>query len=120
VISAAAAAASFSFCCRLAKLAVRLVKLPGMLTALSLRIIDDAEARTRCSLRDRAVIPGKGRMSRVQTSDKSASSRALSARAGASTGIRLLVVSRDCDLLIEAWLEVGTSFSALVFFKMTW
>jgi hypothetical protein len=31
-----------------------------------------------------------------------------------------LVVSRDFDLLMDAWLEVGTSFSALVFFKMTW
>lgn len=92
-----------------------------MLTALSLRITEDADARTSCSLLDRVGIPGKGNTSLVQTSAKRASSRALSARDGISTGIRLLVVKRDCDLLIrEPWLGVEVSFTALVFFKMTW
>lgn len=80
---------------RLVKLAERLVKLLVMLTTLSFRIMDDAEALTSCSLRDRAVIPGKGRMSRVQTSDSRASSRARSSRDGARTGSRVLVVRRD-------------------------
>jgi hypothetical protein len=119
---------AFSFCwcwfwvCRFAKLAERRLKLPVMLTALSLRIIDDADARTRCSLLDRAVIPGKGRTSRVQTSESRASSRARSARAGASTGTRLLVVSNDCDRLIGVLLLeiVGPSLAALVFLRMTW
>ena len=110
----------FSLCsCRLARLAERRVKLPVMLTALSLRIMDDAEARTRCSLLERAVIPGKGSTSRVQTSARSASSRARSARAGASTGVRELVVRSDCDLLIDDWVAVGPSLAA-VFLRMTW
>jgi hypothetical protein len=108
-----------SFCCRLARLCERRVKPPVMLTALSLRIIEDAEARTRCSLRDRAVIPGKGSTSRVQTSERRASSRARSARAGASTGVRVVVVSSDCDLLID-WLDADRSWAALVFLRMTW
>jgi hypothetical protein len=74
-----------------------------MPTALSFRITDDADARTRCSLRDRAVIPGNGSTSRVQTSASRASSRARSARGGASTGMRLFVVSSDWDLLIGWW-----------------
>jgi hypothetical protein len=112
-----------SFWCTLAKLADRLPKLPAKLLVkppLSLRIINDADARTRCSLLDRAVIPGNGNTSRVQTSDKRASTRALSAREGARTGIRLFVVKSDCDLFIrEAGPEAGDSFSALVFFRMT-
>lgn len=39
-------------------------------------------------------------MSRLQTSDSSASSRIRSARDGARTGIRFVVRS-DCDLVIE-------------------
>lgn len=108
--------------CRLARLAERRLKLPVMLTALSLRIMDDADDRTRCSLLDRAVIPGKGRISRVQTSESRASRRARSARAGARTGTRLLVVSSDCDRLIWVLLPavVGPSLAALVFLRMTW
>lgn len=79
----------------LARLADRLVKELAMLATLNLRIIDDAEALTMCSLLDRFVMPGNGRISRLQTSDKRASSRARSPRDGASTGIRVLVVSSD-------------------------
>ena len=71
------------------------MKLLVMLTTLNFRIMDDADARTSCSLLDRVVIPGKGSTSLVQTSDRRASSRALSPREGASTGIRLFVVSSD-------------------------
>lgn len=95
-----------------------------MLATLSLRMTDEADARTRCSLRDRAVIPGKGRTSLVHTSESSASSRARSAREGARTGIRLLVVRRDCERLIwEPWLEADDDEDvslAAVFLSMTW
>lgn len=91
-----------------------------MLTTLSLRITDDAEARTSCSLLDRVVIPGNGKTSLVQTSERRASSRARSAREGASTGIRLFVKS-DCDLLIwDPRLDADASFATLVFFRTTW
>ena len=90
-----AASSSAAPFCAFAELTVRLVKLLAMLTTLSLRITDDADARTRCSLLDRAVIPGKGRISRVQTSARSASSRARSPRAGASTSMRVFVVRSD-------------------------
>lgn len=93
----------------------------AMLATLSFRITDDADDRTRCSLLARTVMPGKGRTSRVQTSDKRASSRALSPLEGARTGTREVVVSRDCDLLIcDFNTGAGASFSMLVFFKMTW
>ena len=128
--SLAAAASSLSvtvpplaFCCRLARLAERLLKLLAMLTTLSLRMTDDADARTRCSLLDRAVIPGKGRMSRVHTSESSASSRARSPREGASTGIRAVVVRSDWERLIcEPTPELlwGASLMTLVFLRMTW
>jgi hypothetical protein len=117
---ASSSAPPLSFCCKLARLAERLPKVLVMLTTLSFRITDDADARTSCSLLERAVIPGKGKMSLVQTSDKRASSRALSAREGASTGMRLFVVRSDCDLLIwEPWREVEASLTTLVFFSMT-
>lgn len=91
---------ALSFCCKLARLVDRLLKLLVMLP-LNLRIIDEADALTGWSLLGRAVIPGNGRTSRVQVSDRRASSRALSAREGAKTGIRLFVVKRDCDLLMR-------------------
>jgi hypothetical protein len=87
-----------------------------------------------CSPRDRASIPGNGSTSVVQTSASSASSLARSARAGASTGMRLFVVRRDCDLLIasgdegsvaedddaDVEEEVAPYFAAEVFLSMTW
>ena len=79
----------------LAVLGVRFVKVLAMLATLSFLIIDVADALTRCSLLDRAVIPGNGRMSRVHTSDRRASSRALSPRDGAMTGTRLFMVDKD-------------------------
>src|SRR6187402_2380823 len=85
---------------RLARLPDRFVKLLAILATLSFRIIELADARTGCSLRLRPVIPGYGRNSRVQTSDRMVSRRIRSARVGASTGMRL-VVTRDCDLLID-------------------
>jgi len=70
-----------------------------MLVTLNFLITVDADARTRLSLRARAVMPGNGSTSRLQTSANSASKRALSLRAGASTGIRTgirsWVVSND-------------------------
>lgn len=108
-------------CDTLARLADRLLKLLVMLTTLSFRMTEEAEDRTRCSLLDRAVIPGKGRMSRVQTSDRSASSRALSPRAGASTGTRAVVDSKDGERLIGELAPAleDISFMTLVFFKIT-
>jgi hypothetical protein len=94
-----------------------------------------------CSLLLLATIPGKGSTSLVHTSASSASNLALSARAGASTGMRLFVVRRDWDLLIacddDGWCvaeddaddaddeeggEEGAwlSFAAEVFLRMTW
>lgn len=99
----------------LARLAERFVNVLVMLVTLSLRITECADVRMRCSFRARTVIPGKGRDSRVQTSESNASSRALSPRDGASTGTRPLVASRDCDRLMVAVAGDKTSFSMLVF-----
>jgi len=105
----------------LARLADRLVKELVMLATLSLRIIEDADVRTMCSLRARLVMPGNGSMSRLQTSESSASSRARSPLEGASTGIRVFVVSSDWDRLIgKAVGPVAASFRTLVFLSMTW
>jgi len=93
-------------------------KLLAMLTELSLRITDDADERIRCSPRARMVIPGKGSLSLVQTSDNRASSRARSPREGASTGIRLLEPGSD----LERFICEGDngSLETLVFLMMTW
>lgn len=91
-----------------------------MLVTLSLRIMECAELRMRCSFRARAVIPGKGKISRVHTSESRASSLALSPREGASTGSRPLVASRDCVRLMVALDEDNASLSTLVFLTMTW
>ena len=107
--------------CKLVVLAERFEKLPAMLATLSFLITEDAEARTMCSLLDRTVMPGKGKTSRVQTSESIASSLARSPRDGASTGIRSLVASKDCDRLIEAAVvNVELSLTTLVFLRMTW
>lgn len=93
-----------------------------MLATLSFLITVDAEARTRCSLRARVVMPGKGRTSRLQTSASSASRRARWLRAGDSTEIRACVARRDCErLMVKAAeaLQVG-SRTMLVFFSTTW
>ena len=94
-----------------------------MLPTLSFLIIELADTLTRLSLLDRLLIPGKGRESRVQTSQRSASSRTLSARAGAREGMRLFTVHSDWDRLMAALFrtdESATSFMALVFFRITW
>lgn len=88
-----------------------------MLATLSFRIMEVADARTRCSLRLRPVMPGNGRMSRVHTSVSRASSLILSARGGANTVIRF-VVRRDCDLFIET--VDALSLNAFVFLIITW
>ncbi len=31
-----------------------------------------------------------------------------------------MVVRSDCDLLMDDWVEVGPSFAALVFLRITW
>jgi hypothetical protein len=79
----------------LVELPVRFVNEFAILATLSLRIIVEAEVRTRCSLRDRAVIPGKGRILRLQTSESCASRRARSPRGGANIGILEVVVRSD-------------------------
>lgn len=103
----------------LARLGERLVNWLVMLVTLSLRIMECADVRMRCSFRARTVSPGNGRISRVHTSESSASSRALSPRDGASTGTRPLVASRDCERLIVTFVEDWISFSRLVFRRMT-
>jgi hypothetical protein len=106
--------------CRLAMLLDRFVKLLAKLATLNFLIMELADARTRCSLRARPVIPGNGRMSRVQTSARRVSSRTRSARDGARTGMRF-VVRRDCDLLIEAHdAEWGILLREFVFLMITW
>lgn len=98
-----------------------LAKELAMLATLNLRIIVLAELRTRCSLRDLPVMLGNGSTSRLQMSDISASSRALSALGGAMMGIRGFVSSKDCDRLMTAPEAVSElSRMTLVFFKMTW
>lgn len=93
-----------------------------ILATLSFLITEDAEARTRCSLRDLVVMPGNGRMSRLHTSVRSASSRARSPRDGARIGKRELVVNSDCDrLMVNAVEELfAASRTTLVFFRTTW
>lgn len=103
----------------LARLAERFVNWLAMLVTLSLRIIECADVRIRCSFRARTVIPGNGKISRVHTSERSASSRALSPRDGASTGTRPLEASRDCERLIAVFVKDCASFSRLVFRRMT-
>jgi hypothetical protein len=83
----------------LARLPERFVKLLAILATLSFLIIELAEALTRCSPLTRPVIPGNGRISRLQMSEINPSSLALSARDGASTGMRL-VDNSDWDLLM--------------------
>lgn len=104
----------------LAVLAERFVKGLVRLAALSFRIMVDAELRTRCSLLDRVVIPGKGKILRLQTSAKIASKRARSAQGGTRTGIREFVVRSDCERLIGNGRFPGeVSLTMLVFFRIT-
>lgn len=99
----------------LARLGERLLNVLAMLVTLSLRIMECADERIRCSFRARAVMPGKGKISRVQTSDNSASNLALSALGGVSTGTRPLVARRDWERLIVAFADDKMSFSRVVF-----
>lgn len=101
----------------LVKLPDRLVKVLAILATLSLRIIEDAEERTRCSPRLRHGIPGNGSTSFVQTSERRDSRRALSPRGGARIGTLPFVVNSDCDLLIGA--TAGISLATLVPFIRT-
>lgn len=109
----------FDFCVGLPDLRANVLV---MLATLSFLITVEAEARTRCSLRARVVMPGKGRTSRLQTSTSSVSNRARSLRAGASTDIRACVARTDWERLTvnaaEALLAV--SRTTLVFFSTTW
>lgn len=75
------------------------VKELAKLATLSFLITVDAELRTKFSPRDFTVILGNGRTSLLHTSDRSASSRALSPLAGARTGIRVVVVNKECERL---------------------
>jgi hypothetical protein len=92
-----------------------------MLATLSLRIIDEAEERTRCSLRALVVMPGNGSESRLHTSVIKASSRARSLRGGASMGTRCVAI-KERERLMERTAEpsLPVSRTALVFFTMTW
>jgi hypothetical protein len=89
-----------------------------MLTALNFFITDEAEERTRCSLRDLAVIPGSGSTSRLQTSDNRASILDRSARSGARTGMRWLAAN-DCDRMIDDEPGCGASLMTQVFLRIT-
>ena len=83
-----------------------------MLATLNFRIIElAADGRT-------VVIPGYGRISRLQTSDNRASSLMRWSREGARIG-RRFVVSRDCDLLIDA-VDAEEATSPAVFLMITW
>ena len=118
---AASVPSSLTIFFRLVTLGDLLVKVLAMLVTLNFRIIDDADERTACSLLARAVMPGKGKIPRVQTSATRASSRALSPGDGARTGSRPVVVSNDCERLIDAVVVLLVdSFSMVVFFNMTW
>lgn len=136
VLDSADIEATMPFCCsdpiagvrrpvdlrKLDALGGRFVKVLAMLVALSFLIIEDADDLTKCSPLGRAVIPGNGRTLRVHTSDKRASSRALSPRDGARTGMRLLVVDSDCDrlMVILDVVESTVLFTSLVLLRMTW
>lgn len=71
------------------------VKELAKLATLSFLITVDAELRTKFSPRDFTVILGNGRTSLLHTSDRSASSRALSPLGGASTGILVVVANKE-------------------------
>lgn len=71
------------------------VKELAKLATLSFLMTVDAELRTRFSPRDFTVILGNGRTSLLHTSDRSASSRALSPLGGASTGILIVVANKE-------------------------
>lgn len=92
-----------------------------MLVTLSFLITVDADVLTRRSLLDRAPIPGKGRISRLQTSAKIASKRARSLRVGARKDIRAFVASNEWDRCmfngVEAWALICRT--PLVFFRIT-
>jgi hypothetical protein len=93
-----------------------------ILRTLSFLLIELADAFTKYSLLDRAVIPGNGRISRDHTSDSSASSRALSPRGGARIGMRVFVFRRlrDMERLMDVLdVEGGASFTTLVFLRIT-
>lgn len=110
----------------LAMLTDRLVKELAMLATLSFLITEEALERTRCSLRERTVIPGKGRASRVHTSDKIASSLDRSPLEGERIVTRLSGgATSDCDLwrrVLADTVATATelSLSTVVFFRTTW
>jgi hypothetical protein len=96
VVSGAIFSLGWFFCVEEADL---FVKELAKLATLSFLITVDAELRTKFSPRDFTVILGNGRTSLLHTSDKSASSRALSPLGGARTGIRVAVVNTECERL---------------------
>lgn len=108
----------------LATLPDLLEKVLAMLATLSLRIMDDAPLRTRCSPRPRTVMPGKGKTSRVQTSESSPSSLARSDLDGVSRDTRFGGPSSDSDLCGPCFDDPdegpAVSFSKLVFLSTTW
>lgn len=108
----------------LATLPDLLEKVLAMLATLSLRIMEDAPLRTRCSPRPRTVMPGKGKTSRVQTSESSPSSLARSDLDGVSRDTRFGGPSSDSDLCGPCFDDPDdgppVSFSRLVFLSTTW
>lgn len=98
-----------------------LAKELAMLATLSLRIMEEAEERTKCSPRALVVMPGNGNTSRLHTSVSKASRRARSLRGGARTGTRC-VASRDWERFMVRIVEPSlvASRAALVFFRITW
>lgn len=91
-----------------------------MVATLSFLIIELAETLTLSSLLARPVMPGKGNISRLQTSESKFSIRTRSVRDGVNTCTRFVVRS-DCDrFIVLGEEECGTSFKELVCFMMTW
>lgn len=104
----------------LEKLGERREKLLAMLAMLSLRMTELAEARIGFSTL-RFPIPGKGKMSFVQTSSNAVSSRILSARLGAKVTTWFEDMC-DCDRVTKFGAKAGGGsdiFCACVFLMMT-
>ncbi|KAG5944182.1 hypothetical protein E4U53_006922 [Claviceps sorghi] len=82
------------------KLSVLLASELAILITLSFRMTVEADVRTNFSLRIRVETPGKGKISRLQTSASSVSNRARSILGGDRTDTRDFVDNSDCERLM--------------------
>lgn len=94
----------------------------AILVTLSFLITVEADALTDLSLERRVEIPGKGRISRLQTSVSSASNRARSILQGDRNDSRVLVDKSECERLMFSAVASPTllCMTSLVFFNITW